>query len=51
MNILVEFAWFAGPMTMVILLSSLLLIRGYPIDEKEHARIMQAIRHQQTSGN
>ncbi|MEM7276655.1 MAG: MFS transporter [Pseudomonadota bacterium] len=51
MNILVDFAWFAGPMTMVILLSSLLLIRGYPIDEKEHARIMQAIRHQQTGGN
>lgn len=50
-DILIEFAWFSGPMTMIILFSSLLFIRGYPIDEEEHARIMQTIRHQQTSHN
>jgi Na+/melibiose symporter-like transporter len=43
MDVLTNFAWFAGPMTMVILLASIFLIRSYPIDEKEHARITQAI--------
>ena len=44
MDVLANFAWFAGPMTMVFLLSSIFLIRRYPIDEKEHARITQAIQ-------
>ncbi len=43
MDILTKFAWFAGPITMVILLASILLIRKYPIDEVEHARITRGI--------
>jgi GPH family glycoside/pentoside/hexuronide:cation symporter len=44
MDVLTDFAWFAGPMTMVILFSSIFLIRQYPIDEEEHARITRAIQ-------
>ena len=42
-DILVDFAVFAGPMMMIVLLSSALIIRTYPIDQNEHSRILQAI--------
>lgn len=43
MEILTNFALFAGPLMMVILVSSTLIIRSYPIDQREHTRILQAI--------
>ena len=43
MNILTDFALFAGPLLMVVLISSTLIIRSYPIDQNEHTRILQAI--------
>ena len=43
-------AMFAGPISMVILLSSLYVIRNYPLDQKEHARITQAIHDMKTEG-
>ena len=43
-------AMFAGPISMVILLSSLYVIRSYPLNQKEHARITQAIHDMKTEG-
>jgi Na+/melibiose symporter-like transporter len=43
-EILTNFAIFAGPLMMIVLISSALIIRPYPIDQDEHARITQAIR-------
>ena len=43
-------AMFAGPISMVLLLSSLLVIRAYPLNQKEHARITQAIHDMKTEG-
>ena len=43
-EILTNFAIFAGPLMMIVLISSALIIRSYPIDQDEHARITQAIR-------
>ena len=44
MEVLTNFAIFAGPLSMIVLISSILLIRSYPIYETEHARITQAIQ-------
>jgi Na+/melibiose symporter-like transporter len=44
METLTNFAIFAGPLMMIVLISSALIIRPYPIDQNEHARITQAIR-------
>lgn len=44
MDILTSFAIFAGPLMMIILISSILIIRAYPINQDEHSRILQAIR-------
>jgi len=43
-------AMFAGPISMVLLLSSLFVIRAYPLNQKEHARITQAIHDMKTEG-
>jgi Na+/melibiose symporter-like transporter len=50
MEALTGLAMFAGPVSMVIILSSLYMIRLYPIDQKEHARITQAIHEMKTEG-
>ena len=39
----------AGPLSMVLLLSSLLIIRSYPITQKEHAKISQQIQEMRSS--
>ena len=44
MEALTGLALFAGPVSMALLLTSLFVIRTYPLDEGEHARITQAIR-------
>jgi len=43
-------AMFAGPISMVLLLSSLIVIRSYPLNQKEHARITQAIHDMKVEG-
>jgi Na+/melibiose symporter-like transporter len=43
LDILTDFAIFAGPLMMIALISSALIIRPYPIDQDEHARILQGI--------
>jgi Na+/melibiose symporter-like transporter len=43
-------AMFAGPISAVLLLSSLWVIRTYPLNQKEHARISQAIHDMKTEG-
>ena len=50
MEALTGLAVFAGPVSMVILLSSLFIIRAYPLDQKEHARITQAIHDMKAEG-
>ncbi len=50
MEVLSKFAWFAGPITMVVLLASIFLIRQYPINEEEHARITRAIHDMKVEG-
>lgn len=42
-EILMDYATFAGPILLAALLASIFLIRNYPIDAKEHAKITQAI--------
>jgi hypothetical protein len=34
----------SGPLMMIVLISSILIIRSYPIDQDEHGRILNAIR-------
>lgn len=50
MDALTGLAMFAGPISMVLLLSSLFMIRAYPLNQKEHARITQAIHDMKTEG-
>ena len=50
MEALTGLALFAGPISMVLLLSSLITIRHYSLDQKEHARITQAIHDMKTEG-
>lgn len=50
MEILTDFAIFAGPLMMIILVSSTLIIRTYPIDQQEHTRILQEIRGMRVEG-
>lgn len=48
-EILTQFAIFAGPMSMIVLLASILIIRSYPIDAAEHARITAGIYDMQAA--
>lgn len=50
LDALTDLAIFAGPLSMVLLLSSLLIIRSYPLDQEEHARITQAIHDMKVEG-
>jgi Na+/melibiose symporter-like transporter len=50
MEILTSFAIFAGPLMMILLVSSTLIIRTYPIDQQEHTRILQEIRGMRVEG-
>jgi Na+/melibiose symporter-like transporter len=50
MEILTDFAIFAGPLMMILLVSSTLIIRTYPIDQQEHTRILQEIRGMRVEG-
>lgn len=47
---LTSLAVFAGPVSMALLLSSLLIIRSYALDQAEHARITQAIHDMKVEG-
>jgi len=42
-------AMFSGPLSMVLLLSSLLIIRHYPLDQAEHTKITNGIRAAETA--
>ncbi len=50
MEALINLSIFAGPLSMALLLLSTLIIRPYPLDEKEHARISQAIHDMKVEG-
>ena len=50
MDALTGLAIFAGPVSMVLLLASLFVIRAYPLNQKEHARITQAIHDMKIEG-
>jgi Na+/melibiose symporter-like transporter len=47
---LTDLAMFAGPISMALLLSSLVIIRSYPLDKAEHARITKAIHDMKVEG-
>jgi len=44
LDALTGLAVFSGPLSMALLLSSLLIIRHYPLDQAEHAKISMGIR-------
>jgi len=44
-EILTQFAIFAGPVSMLLLMTSIFIIRAYPIDSAEHARISAGIKN------
>ena len=44
LDVLTKFAIFAGPISMVLLMTSIFIIRSYPIDSAEHARISAGIK-------
>jgi len=48
-EILTDYATFAGPVLLIVMLASAILIRKYPIDEREHARISRAISEMKAS--
>jgi Na+/melibiose symporter-like transporter len=50
MEVLTNFAIFAGPLMMIALIASALIIRPYPIDQAEHARILRAIHDMKVEG-
>ena len=43
LDALTKLAIFAGPVSMALLLASLVIIRTYPLDQQAHAKITQAI--------
>jgi len=49
LDALTGLAMFSGPLSMVLLLSSLLIIRHYPLDQAEHTKITNGIRAAETA--